>query len=239
MNLNSSITNSTPLLSNATACQVLANIAAMQFYYPVLNYAYDLYKTYIWDLLPNNWSGSTIPFLAYPSTYYSDVTNSSYNWISATFSQNDLLRIKLAKYSARGAYLGRFDGFDTILQLCGGGYSHGRAAFTFGTVYKRTVGRVKSCRMIILGLSFSVQSEPTHSGIHRSTKRHFSIHVNFIWQFSSFEIRAFRRCPHSIRFGLHASHSSRHSELSIWIRCNTKSEQYCTFLLILYTFIWF
>jgi len=142
MNLNpTTALTPTSLLSNVTACQVLANIAAMQFYYPGANYAYALYKTYIWDVLPSNWTGPAIPFLAYPSTYYSDVTSSSYNWISATFSQNDLLRIKLAKYSARGEYLGRFDGFDTILQLCGGGYSQGRAAFTFGTIYQRTVRR--------------------------------------------------------------------------------------------------
>lgn len=176
MNLNDTTTG---LLSNATACQVLANIATMQFFYPVTNYAFAIYKTYIWDILPSNWSGQVIPFLVYPSSYYSDITNSSYNWISAIFSQNDLLRIKLAKYSARGEYLGRFDGFDTIMQLCGGGYSHGRAAFTFGTIYKRTVGLFD--RFFCLGenlCSFSVQSEQMHSGIRRYMKRHFSIHVN-------------------------------------------------------------
>lgn len=51
MNLNSSIVQITTrtLLSNATACQVLGNIAAMQFYYGGLTYAYYNYENYIWD----------------------------------------------------------------------------------------------------------------------------------------------------------------------------------------------
>lgn len=51
MNLNSTVTqaNSRSLLSNATACQVLGNIAAMQFYYGASGYAYYNYDTYIWD----------------------------------------------------------------------------------------------------------------------------------------------------------------------------------------------
>ncbi|CAF4292882.1 unnamed protein product, partial [Adineta steineri] len=51
MNLNSTATMSIPriLLTNATACQVLANIAAMQFYYDSSGYAYTYYNTYIWN----------------------------------------------------------------------------------------------------------------------------------------------------------------------------------------------
>lgn len=50
MNLNSATTVSSTrtLLSNATACQVLANIAAMQFYFGDSQYAYYYYDTYIW-----------------------------------------------------------------------------------------------------------------------------------------------------------------------------------------------
>lgn len=51
MNLNSTTvqSNSRILLSNATACQVLANIAAMQFYYGTRGYAYYYYDTFIWN----------------------------------------------------------------------------------------------------------------------------------------------------------------------------------------------
>lgn len=84
-----------------------------------------------------------IPFLAYPTTYYSEITNSSYNWIPASFQSNNLIRIKLAKYSATGEYLGFFDAFDSHLQLCGHGYTDGRPAFTFGTVFNRTVNELK------------------------------------------------------------------------------------------------
>ena len=84
-----------------------------------------------------------IPFLAYPTTYYSEITNSSYNWIPASFPSNNLIRIKLAKYSSTGEYLGFFDAFDSHLQLCGHGYTDGRPAFTFGTVFNRTVNELK------------------------------------------------------------------------------------------------
>lgn len=62
MNLNSTTAQSSYriLLSNVTACQVLANIATMQFYYPVSNYAYDLYNTYIWAPTPQIWTTSSI-----------------------------------------------------------------------------------------------------------------------------------------------------------------------------------
>lgn len=150
MNLNSTTAQSThrTLLSNVTACQVLANIAVMQFYYPVNTYAYNLYKTYIWEPTSQIWNSSfsrpSIPFLAYPSTYYAEVTNSSYNWIPSSFTQNDLIRMKLVKYSAKGQYLGIFDAFDSIIQLCGSGYTDGKPAFTFGTVYKKTVRNRRS-----------------------------------------------------------------------------------------------
>lgn len=51
MNLNASSAQSTTriLLSNATACQVLGNIAAMQFYYGGDGYAYTDYDTVLWD----------------------------------------------------------------------------------------------------------------------------------------------------------------------------------------------
>ena len=80
-----------------------------------------------------------IPFLAYPSTYYQEITNSSYNWIPASTGQNDLIRLKLAKYSPTGEFLGLLDAFDAIIQLCGGAYTDGQPAFTFGTQYQRTV----------------------------------------------------------------------------------------------------
>jgi len=44
------------LLSNVTACQVLANIAVMQFYYADDNYAYDLYQSDIWNPSSSPWS---------------------------------------------------------------------------------------------------------------------------------------------------------------------------------------
>lgn len=83
---------------------------------------------------------TAIPFLAYPSTYYSEITSSSYNWIPASFSQNDSIQLKLAKYSPTGQYLGLFDAFDAYMQLCGGAYTDGQAAFTFGTQFAQTVG---------------------------------------------------------------------------------------------------
>lgn len=82
---------------------------------------------------------TSIPFLAYPSTYYQEITNSSYNWIPTTFYQNTILRMKLAKYSSTGQYLGLFDAFDAYLQLCGGSYTDGKPAFTVGTHYKKSV----------------------------------------------------------------------------------------------------
>ncbi|CAF1576458.1 unnamed protein product, partial [Adineta ricciae] len=142
MNLNSTTTqtNNRTLLSNVTACQILANIAAMQFYYPVTNYAYYLYQQYIWGLT-SIWNASfarpSIPFLQYPSTYYQEVNSASYNWIPVTFGQNNILQIKLAKYSPTGQYLGLFDAYDAYLLLCGGSYTDGKPSFTFGTHYKK------------------------------------------------------------------------------------------------------
>jgi hypothetical protein len=43
------------LLSNATACQVLGNIATMQFYYGGIGYAYNLYDSNIWDPQTQIW----------------------------------------------------------------------------------------------------------------------------------------------------------------------------------------
>ncbi|CAF3346369.1 unnamed protein product [Rotaria socialis] len=144
MNLNSTTAQATTrqLLSNATACQLLANIAAMQFYNGLNGYAYYFYDTYIWNPPGSSvWTISSnrtsIPFLAYPSTYTQDISSSTYNWIPATYNQNDLLRIKLAKYSPTGKFLGLFDAFDTYMQLCGGGYTDGQAAFTFGAQFNK------------------------------------------------------------------------------------------------------
>ena len=50
-----------------------------------------------------------------------------------------MIRLKLAKYSSTGQYLGLLDAFDAYIQLCGGAYTDGRPAFTFGTLYTRTV----------------------------------------------------------------------------------------------------
>jgi len=47
--------------------------------------------------------------------------------------------MKLAKYSSTGQYLGIFDAYDSIIQLCGGGYTDGIPAFTFGTQFSQTV----------------------------------------------------------------------------------------------------
>ncbi|CAF1345544.1 unnamed protein product [Adineta steineri] len=158
MNLNNNTaaqTTNRTLLSNATACQVLANIVAMQFYYPVNNYAYNLYQNYIWTPASSSvWSASeirtSIPFLAYPSTYYQEINSASYNWIPASSStQNNLIRYKLAKYSPTGKYIGLFDAFDAYLQLCGSSYTDGRPAFTFGTQYK------KACNIRVDALWFS------------------------------------------------------------------------------------
>lgn len=82
---------------------------------------------------------TSIPFLAYPSTYYQEISSASYNWIPSTIQSDDVMRIKLAKYSSNGTYLGLFDAFDTYIQLCGGGYTQGKAAFTYGTQYSKTV----------------------------------------------------------------------------------------------------
>ena len=51
MNLNSATAQSSTrtLLSNATACQLLANIAAMQFYNGATGYAYYIYNNEIWN----------------------------------------------------------------------------------------------------------------------------------------------------------------------------------------------
>ncbi|UJR38008.1 hypothetical protein I4U23_030690 [Adineta vaga] len=146
MNLNSTIVQSPTrmLLSNATACQILANIAAMQFYYGQLGYAYYLYDSFIWNPQISSivWTSvntrPSIPFLAYPTTYYDEITSSTYNWIPSTFNKNDIITFKLAKYSATGQFLGLVDAFDAHMQLCGGGYTDGRAAFTFSTLYKRS-----------------------------------------------------------------------------------------------------
>jgi len=81
----------------------------------------------------------SIPFLAYPSTFYTEITSSTYNWIPATFYQDNLIKLRLAKYSATGEFLGLFDAYDTYMQLCGGGYTNGQAAFTFGAQYQQSV----------------------------------------------------------------------------------------------------
>ena len=82
---------------------------------------------------------TSIPFLTYPTTYYEEVSSSSYNWVPSAFTQNDIVDIKLAKYSVNGQFLGLVDAIDTHMQLCGGGYTDGRPAFTFGAPYKKAV----------------------------------------------------------------------------------------------------
>lgn len=67
------------------------------------------------------------------------MSSSSYNWIPSTFTQNDIVNLKLAKYSVNGQFLGLVDAIDTHMQLCGGGYTDGRPAFTFGSPYKKAV----------------------------------------------------------------------------------------------------
>ncbi|CAF2430595.1 unnamed protein product [Rotaria sp. Silwood2] len=132
------------LLSNATACQILANIATMQFFYARNGYAYDYYDNYIWNpqTTPSVWTISSvrtsIPFLTYPLTFYDEINIATYNWIPAKYSLNNIMRLKLAKYSATGQFLGLVDAADSHMQFCGGGYTDGRAAFTFGTEYKRS-----------------------------------------------------------------------------------------------------
>ena len=122
---------------------------------------------------------TSIPFLAYPTSYYTEISSSTYSWIPLTFTPNDIITLKLAKYSATGQFLGLVDAFDSYMQLCGGGYTDGRAAFTFGTSYKRSVSffsRFKSdnelCR-------FSVIFEQMHCGVHHLMKQHSLIHVSF------------------------------------------------------------
>ena len=64
MNLNSATVQASTrtLLANVTACHILGNIAAMQFYYGLDGYAYDFYDTYIWQSQrsPSVWSVSNI-----------------------------------------------------------------------------------------------------------------------------------------------------------------------------------
>jgi hypothetical protein len=64
MNLNAGTAQSSTrtLLSNATACQVLGNIVAMQFYYGNTGYAYYYYYNDIWNppLTTPIWLVSTI-----------------------------------------------------------------------------------------------------------------------------------------------------------------------------------
>jgi hypothetical protein len=76
MNLNSTTAQSSTrtLLSNATACQVLANIIAMQFYYPATGYAYQVYQSYIWQ--PSQiWTASS-PRLIKQNKYLILINNS-------------------------------------------------------------------------------------------------------------------------------------------------------------------
>lgn len=63
MNLNvvNPTTTNRTLLSNSTACHVLGNIATMQFFYPGLNYAFTLYRTYIWQVVEQRWGTSQLP----------------------------------------------------------------------------------------------------------------------------------------------------------------------------------
>ena len=62
MNLNTTTAQSSTriLLSNATACQVLGNIIAMQFYYGRINYAYTHYESFIWDPVEPLWTVSNV-----------------------------------------------------------------------------------------------------------------------------------------------------------------------------------
>lgn len=51
MNLDLTTARANPrsLLSNATACQILGNIATMQLYSGLGGQAYNIYDTYIWQ----------------------------------------------------------------------------------------------------------------------------------------------------------------------------------------------
>lgn len=62
MNLNFANAQSTlrVLLSNTTACQLLANIAVMQLYYAGVNYAYYNYDTFLWDPPQQIWQVNSI-----------------------------------------------------------------------------------------------------------------------------------------------------------------------------------
>lgn len=51
--------NTRVLLSNATACQLLGNIAAMQLYYEGVGYAYYNYQNEIWDPAQVTWQVSS------------------------------------------------------------------------------------------------------------------------------------------------------------------------------------
>lgn len=93
----------------------------------------------MFDSILSDYFRPTIPFLAYPSTLYEELASSTYDWIPASVGPNSLLNVKLAKYSSTGKFLGLVDAVDAHMQLCGGGYSDGRSAFTFGAQYSKSV----------------------------------------------------------------------------------------------------
>ena len=62
MNLNSGTaqSNTRILLSNTTACQLLANIAVMQLYYEATGFAYNIYDTLLWDPPQQIWQVTSL-----------------------------------------------------------------------------------------------------------------------------------------------------------------------------------
>lgn len=92
------------------------------------------------------------------------------------------MNYKLAKYSATGQYLGLVDAYDAHIQLCGGAYTDGRAAFTFGAQFKKSVSSTRIDLNVNANgvVHSSVSSEQMHCGIRRYTRRLSSTHVKNI-----------------------------------------------------------
>lgn len=71
---------------------------------------------------------------------------------------------------------------DTYIQFCGGGYTDGRVAFSFGAQFKRIVSEAIDSNMyqeMTISVMFSVIFDLQRYGVLHSTKQLSSIHVNF------------------------------------------------------------
>lgn len=79
-------------LSNVTACHIVANIAAMQFYFPEEGYAYRLYETQIWEPASRIWS-STSPRFTEKIHFYD--RNSFFSFLFQTFDSISGISINL------------------------------------------------------------------------------------------------------------------------------------------------